>query len=177
MMSSWDEALRATRIERDRFMLDHYASPLPDEDKEAFAGLAYFDPAPAWRLQGSFTAAEPHRIPIPSSSGNTSDYTRLGTVALTVDGAGWTVTVLDDGDGNPFIPFRDGTSGSETYEGGRYVDLVIEQDGTATVDFNDARNPWCVYDEEYVCPLPPPENTTHVPIRAGERALEGHTRI
>lgn len=168
-MSSWEDEVVAARAERDRFFAEHYASPLPEDMIEGFTGLTYFPPAPEWRLPASYTPEDPHRVSIPSSSGSTSEYTRLATATLELDGEAWVVAVLDDGDGNPFIAFRDGTSGSETYAGGRYVDVVPEDDGSATIDFNAARNPWCVYDEEFVCPLPPPQNTTDVRITAGER--------
>ena len=49
----------------------------------------------------------------------------------------------------------------------------MELDPTATgiyvVDFNIAYNPYCYYNAEYDCPLPPAENRLTVPIRAGER--------
>ena len=171
MMSSWEDEVVAARAERDKFFAEHYASPLPEDMIEGFTGLAYFPPDPAWRVSASYAAADPQRIPVSSSSGATSEYIRLGTATVELDGTPWVVTVLDDGDGNPFIAFRDGTSGSETYAGGRYVDVVPESGGLATIDFNAARNPWCVYDEEFVCPMPPPENTTRVRITAGERMV------
>ena len=68
-----------------------------------------------------------------------------------------------------FLPFRDATSGSETYGAGRYLDIDPDEDGTVTIDFNMAYNPFCVYSEAYSCPLPPTENWLDVPITAGEK--------
>ncbi len=72
-----------------------------------------------------------------------------------------------------FIPFKDETSGKETYGAGRYIDLEPERDLTLErrwiLDFNNAYNPWCVYSEAYICPFIPPENWFKVPIRAGEK--------
>ena len=74
-----------------------------------------------------------------------------------------------------FVPFRDGTSGAETYGGGRYVlDTVkgadLGMDGERLVlDFNFAYNPSCSYDPRWVCPLSPPANRLPVAVRAGER--------
>ena len=79
------------------------------------------------------------------------------------------LVVLDDGDGGSFIPFRDATAGVETYGGGRYVGIEVAADGTAVVDFNRAGNPWCVYDDEFTCPLPPPSNVIVEPVTAGEK--------
>ncbi|MGH2516109.1 MAG: DUF1684 domain-containing protein [Ktedonobacterales bacterium] len=36
------------------------------------------------------------------------------------------------------------------------------------LDFNLAYSPWCAYNIAYSCTLPPPENTLHVAIVAGE---------
>ena len=43
---------------------------------------------------------------------------------------------------------------------------------TLIVDFNYAYNPYCAYNEQWVCPITPPENRLDVPIRAGEMNFE-----
>jgi hypothetical protein len=68
-----------------------------------------------------------------------------------------------------FIPFRDSTSGQETYGAGRYIDLKENTSGVYDLDFNRAYNPSCAYSSQYSCPVPPAENTLKVPIRAGEK--------
>lgn len=162
------EATLDHRRERDHFFAEHYASPLPEVDQAMFRGLAYFAPDPNWDLPVAFTPSAPVKIPITSTVGTESAYEMVGTAEVVIAGATYQLTVLDDGDGNAFIPFADDTSGDETYVGGRYVDLTISDDGRAAIDFNQARNPWCVYDEEFVCPLPPPENRIATRITAGE---------
>ena len=69
-----------------------------------------------------------------------------------------------------FLPFRDATSGRETYGAGRYLEPAKLAGGRLLVDFNLAYNPYCAYSEEYSCPLPPFENHLKVAIRAGEKA-------
>jgi uncharacterized protein (DUF1684 family) len=73
--------------------------------------------------------------------------------------------------GGVFVPFRDGTSGRETYGGGRYVlDTVKGGDlGGSVLDFNFAYNPSCAWDPRWACPLTPPANRLGVRIEAGER--------
>ena len=46
-----------------------------------------------------------------------------------------------------FLPFTDATTGKETYHGGRYLDLKMEdiRDNKLIVDFNKAYNPYCAY--------------------------------
>ena len=73
-----------------------------------------------------------------------------------------------------FIPFTDATSGEETYESGRYIDLDIKDivNDKFLIDFNKAYNPYCAYvSGKYNCPIPPGENRLIVAIRAGEKAF------
>ena len=96
-------------------------------------------------------------------------YSKVGSLNLSIGGTTYKLTVLDDGDGDMFVPFRDGTSGVESYEGGRYLSINVASNGQVRADFNGARNPWCVYDEEFICPLPPVENRIDERIPAGEK--------
>ena len=80
--------------------------------------------------------------------------------------------------GGLFVPVRDGTSGHETYGGGRYLTdtvkgthgrgLVALPGNRVRLDFNYLYNPSCAYNEAYLCPLAPPENRVSVRIEAGE---------
>ncbi len=69
-----------------------------------------------------------------------------------------------------FIPFRDATSGKETYGAGRYLEVEVNPSGRYVLDFNLAYNPYCAYSDLYICPLPPGENWLRVEIRGGEKA-------
>ncbi len=72
------------------------------------------------------------------------------------------------------VLFRDETSGKETYGGGRYLDYPISElkNNTLILDFNEAYNPYCAYQEDYACPVPPKENTLPLSIFAGEQYEE-----
>ncbi|HEX6846587.1 MAG TPA: DUF1684 domain-containing protein [Chitinophagaceae bacterium] len=73
-----------------------------------------------------------------------------------------------------FIPFTDATTGEETYESGRYIDLDIKEiaDDKYVIDFNKAYNPYCAYvSGKFNCPIPPAENRLIVAIRAGEKTF------
>ena len=67
------------------------------------------------------------------------------------------------------MPFVDALAGRETYGAGRYVEPERLDDGKLLVDFNQAYNPYCAYNANWSCPLPPRENRLQVPIRAGEK--------
>ena len=163
------EYLAVYRQDRNEFFRSHYASPLPDDDQEVFSGLVYYPPNSTMVFNGRFSPEDDARIQITSSVGTTSAYHQMGVFRVEIGGAMYDFIVLDDGDGNPFIAFGDATNGGTTYTGGRYVSLELGQDGSASIDFDLASNPYCVYDEEFVCPLPPIGNRISIPIEAGEK--------
>ncbi len=160
------EALLAWRAERDEEFRSSYASPIPEEHMESFRHLRYFEPDVALAVSGPFTRGE-GKYDITSSTGSVSGYDLAGRVELTVNGETRTLVVLGI-DGEMFIPFRDGTCGTDSYGGGRYAPVELTKPDRALVDFNRAINPYCAYDEEFSCPLPPADNRFTVPIRAGE---------
>ena len=57
-----------------------------------------------------------------------------------------------------FVPFGDLTNGTETYPGGRYLELERTATGIYDLDFNRAFHPFCYYNPKYDCPYPPREN-------------------
>ncbi|MBT8272828.1 MAG: DUF1684 domain-containing protein [Bacteroidia bacterium] len=71
-----------------------------------------------------------------------------------------------------FLPFLDNTNGEETYGGGRYIDLRIPEGDSIEIDFNEAYNPYCVYNEKYSCPIVPRDNYLNLKIEAGVKAFK-----
>lgn len=68
-----------------------------------------------------------------------------------------------------FLPFFDKTNLTDTYEAGRFLE-VIEGDGNELIiDFNKCYNPLCNYADVYNCTLPPFENELDIEIKAGEK--------
>lgn len=76
-----------------------------------------------------------------------------------------------------FLPFTDATTGNETYESGRYIDLQTSdiKNNEVIIDFNKAYNPYCAYvSGVYNCPIPPAANHLPVAILAGEKTYSKH---
>jgi hypothetical protein len=167
------------RAAKDRLFATHPSSPVPASARHGFRGLAYWRHAPELALRAPLEpdpAAPPLDLPR-SSAGPAMSYARIGWVSVSVEGTAARLAVywLNEYAGGIFIPFRDATSGTETYGGGRYLwdsakgaDLGSDGD-ELVIDFNYAYHPSCVYDSAWSCPLAPPENRLTVPIRAGER--------
>jgi uncharacterized protein (DUF1684 family) len=97
---------------------------------------------------------------------------------LKVDGVPVALTVYRSSGGDDyFLPFMDATTGDDSYADGRYLDLPATGDGRLVVDFNYAYNPYCAYNPNWSCPIPPSENRLRVSINAGEKNFsdaEGH---
>ena len=159
------------RREKDHYFGHAHDSPLTVDQRGHFQGLHYFPNDPALRFtvtvdpDGAGAVEE-----VEMSDGSTHHLPRAGTVRFDVDGERAGLIAFAQGDGL-FIPFRDSTSGNETYGAGRYVEAEPLDDGRFELDFNRAYNPYCAYNDDWRCPLPPAENWLKVAIRAGEKSF------
>ena len=174
--------LEQFRKQIDDFFHHHSQSPLDNQQKQNFRGLSYFPPNKDLILEVELEWLPPFdTLEIPTSSGETKQFRRLGKFSFAVNGTETQLTVLSNLDGHElFIPFRDATSGKESYGGGRYLDdhrpgVVEIGRNRYRIDFNYAYNPWCAYSPDFSCTLPPRENWLSIPIRAGEQAFAAHT--
>ena len=180
------DALQRFRQGRDDLFRRHPLSPLSDEARARFKGLAYFDHDPGYRLTARLEPAEAGDPLVIDTGGEDGiiTYRRAGWLRFHLGGKDCRLTVfsLVAYGGGLFLPFRDGTSGSETYGGGRYLfDTAKNTDGLSleiragspdiTMDFNFAYNASCAYDARWACPLAPRENWLPVPVRAGEKVF------
>ena len=141
-----------------------------------FAGLDYFPFNPKWRVKAKFQPYQPPRkIPITNVLGMTSDEISPGLLVFNVDGHDYRLEpILEQGEKDYFIIFRDATSGKETYPAARYLYASPPgADGKTIVDFNKAYNPPCAFTPYATCPLPPPQNRLGVRIDAGEKKYAG----
>lgn len=68
-----------------------------------------------------------------------------------------------------FVPFTDPTNGHGSYGGGRYLNLSIYKGKPVVVNFNFAYNPYCAYNETFVCAKIPGFNHLSRAIEAGEK--------
>ena len=166
------------RVEKDAFFRDDPHSPLLPEQRASFDGLSYYPENQALRIRARLETDgvdRDERIVMQTTTGDEQEYRRAGVVRFDVDGEATSITLYRSGDVEElFLPFRDATSGRETYGAGRYLDVEpSDGDGLVSVDLNYAYNPNCAYNPAWSCPIPPAENWLTVPIRAGERTPPG----
>ncbi|MEX2203378.1 MAG: DUF1684 domain-containing protein [Actinomycetota bacterium] len=164
------EALRRFRAMKDESFATDPSSPLTPRQRARFRGLAYYPPNSELAVEAGLEAyVPPSEVDLATSFGDTERYRRAGVAWLEVSGLPAAITIFRSDGGKLFVPFRDATSGTETYGSGRYLEArTLTDDRTLLLDFNYAYNPYCAYGAGWRCPLPPVENHLTVPIRAGE---------
>ena len=146
-------------------------SPLTPDERRTFTGLRYFPDDASLRFSVTLDRTAAGDVEeIEMSNGSTTRMRRVGVVHFDLGGEPGELVAFEQGE-ELFIPFRDGTSGTETYGAGRYVEAEPLGGGWYELDFNRAYNPYCEYNDAWRCPLPPRENWLQVPIRAGELAF------
>ena len=168
-------ALEDFRARKDEYYRTGDGSPLDRIQRKLFQGLAYFLENPDLIVIASLREPDDAgEVGLETSTGDRQIYRRAGTVEFTVDGEPAQITLFQsDHDEQFFVPFRDATSGRESYAAGRYLEVDPPHDHQVVVDFNFAYNPYCAYSAHWSCPLPPVENWLAVPIRAGEMDYTG----
>ena len=171
---SYPAEIAAHRAEVDAFMRGASESPIPAAQRAAFQPLSYYPIDEQYRVPAALRVARGDEvIEMSTSTGKPRRMRRIGTLAFTLKGQPLTLTAFAEADDTAlrrlFVPFGDLTSGMDTYQGGRYLDLDLKGSGVYELDFNRAYHPYCVFNPEYECPVPPRENRLKVPILAGER--------
>ena len=152
-------------------------SPLETAQKAQFDSLKYYPGDKALAVAATFTRnATPDTALVPMSDNKTEQYLRWGTAKFTLNNAPQQLLLLLKATGRDstlFVPFTDLTNGHESYGGGRYLDVPLPKldETEINLDFNRAYNPYCAYNPEYSCPVPPAENRLQVAIAAGEKSF------
>jgi uncharacterized protein (DUF1684 family) len=165
--------LQKFRAEKDSFLQASPRSPIKKEDRRVFRHLNYYAVNPAFVVKATLHRNEnPPSLIITTTTGENRDAINYGTLEFTLLGRRLHLSVFKfsdrRGEQSLFVPFRDSTSANETYGAGRYIDLDENETGQHVLDFNRAYNPYCAYNENYSCPIPPRENRLPIAITAGE---------
>jgi uncharacterized protein len=174
--SAYVAGIRKERQEKNLSFRGSKGSPLEDADRSTFDSLWYFNPDILYRVEADYKVfARPDTVQMPLNTGESDPYLKYGQAIFTLEGqkhALFLYLKVNTTDSSLFVPFTDQTNGSETYEGGRFLDVAKPERETQliTLDFNKAYNPYCVYNYNYSCPVPPRANHLNIAVRAGEKA-------
>jgi len=169
----------AWRAGRDALIADHPDSPLGAAARETFTGVpvAPYDPALRFVVPVD-TDVDPERREVPTAADGLVVLDRIGRVTLG-DVGRLDVWWVHGYGGGVFLPLRDGSAGTTTYGGGRYLLDTIKgadlggDDGRLVVDLNFAYHPSCTYDPRWTCPLAPAGNRVETAVAAGEQLPPG----
>lgn len=172
--TNYSKSIGEKRAEKVHFLKTSSSSPFI-EKKKKFAGLDFYPIDTKYKVRANLRklpSSPP--ITVKNSDGSSTPYLKYAVAEFKLDGQDLALTILKPAGfgtmpNSYFTGFADETSGSETYGGGRYLDLEIGKSENMTIDFNLAYNPYCAYAEGYTCPLPPKENVLPVKILAGEK--------
>ena len=117
--------LRRFRAEKDDFFAHDHRAPLTHEQQHSFHGLLYFAENPELVIRAKVDRkVPPGEVRMATTNGKEQVYRRFGIVHFQVDGVDTQVTLYSSaGSHDLFLPFRDATSGKETYGAGRYLEL------------------------------------------------------
>ena len=180
--------LAAFREGRDREFRSKSESPLTDAGFAAFEGLKYFPNDSRFRVPAVFTRVRGEKyFMMPTSSGKAKRFVKYGVLEFRLDNRPYRLSVYQADEAARaaypdyaellFIPFRDLTSGKETYSVGRYIDIKLPKGNRVVLDLNLAYNPNCAYgNDKFSCPIPPKENYLAVRVTAGELNYEGRSK-
>jgi uncharacterized protein len=153
-------------------------SPLEKKARKKLKKIDYFPIDLNYRVLAKFVKEErPELFKMKTTTTRLPDYRKYGELHFTLAGTNYKLNVYQSPEVSKmpqykdhlFLPFTDRTNGNETYEVGRYIDLTIPSSGEVIIDFNLAYNPYCSYNHNYSCPLPPAENDLPIEVKAGEK--------
>lgn len=172
-----EQKLIEFRKQKDKAWKENPESPLTAEQKKNFTALSYFPPNPSLSFELGLDKNVPdvgEKVIIKTTGGDKQVYLRAGKVAFNVKNQKIEAIVFEDPDHEQFqyyILFRDQTTGRETYENGRMLQIPKKGD-KLVVDFNYAYNPYSSYNNNWDCPITPQENVLRAVIRAGEKKFK-----
>lgn len=181
---NYNDTIQKFRMGKNIKLMYDEASPLTLEQRRSFTGLNYFAADLKYYVEAELIKDEtPETIIMKTSTDRAPAYVKYGVVNFIIDSIELTLSVyqnkkmldLSKDEKHLFVPFRDATSGNESYGGGRYIDCEIPVEGNVIIlDFNKTYNPYCAYNPKYSCVIPPEENQLPVRIAAGEKKFKEH---
>ncbi|MBA6156326.1 DUF1684 domain-containing protein [Tenacibaculum sp. S7007] len=170
------------QIEMNTKFKDASKSPLTKKGLKKFRGLDFFPINNKFKVKAKLVKTpDAPTFNFPTTTDRIAVYKKYGMVSFTIDGKEFELAIYQDENPKPqyidnlFLPFLDNTNGKTSYSGGRFIDVLTtdeNEDGTITIDFNKAYNPYCAYSDRYSCPITPRDNYLDTEIKAGVMAYK-----
>ena len=187
VLTSCSTFRKEINVHRDAYKAEFLVDERSPLDSIGVLDLDFFQPNKSARVEAKFQhtpQAKPFELL--TYSGITKTYRQYGVAAFVWEKDSVELALYESIrlKGNPlysdylFLPFKDETNGTDTYGGGRYLNMskTDTEDGMITIDFNLCYNPWCAYSDGYNCPIPPKKNHLSFRVEAGEKNFAGTYR-
>lgn len=173
-LEDYVEKIEKERERQFKFIRFNIDSPLTEEQKAQFKSLTFYDVNPAYKVKARLLPIENKKVrEVPLTDGSVQRYIEHSYAEFELGGKTNKLLLLQAMDEvdkrNFFLAFADETSAKETYGGGRYLNVRQDGKNSITIDFNLAYNPYCAYNPDYACPIPPKENLLDIALPVGEK--------
>jgi uncharacterized protein (DUF1684 family) len=176
----------AYRSDAAQFFSSDPDSPFLADTTVAFTGLNWFPIDPRFRGRSVLHRYErAETVTVMGTGGETRKQLRYGWFTFPVPGDDRPVLLRlnvyrplpeeersENAAGHLAVWFTDRTTGIETYEVGRYVNVgTVDPDPRHlyTIDLNKAYNPYCAYSAVYSCAIPREDDRLPIAVRVGEK--------
>lgn len=174
---SYQESITKHRQSYKDAFLKEANSPVKSEDMQYFD---FYEPDSTFRVKCNFTKTNSQStFKIPTVDGKQKEYFKYGILNFKIKGKTLQLNVyqslslmkIPTYKNYLFVPFKDLTSGAQTYGGGRYLDFETTdiKGDIVILDFNKAYNPYCAFSSGFSCPIPPKESHLKARIEVGEK--------
>jgi len=176
--SNYEQQIRQYQKNQTATFQNKKISPLSEKDLKNFSALPYFPIDQNYRIIASFkrTPIAPYFV-IKTTTHRKPLYQKYGIATFFLNGTKLELSIYQSytdkyslvDNQSLFLPFKDRSNGEESYEGGRYLNVYISDilKDQIVLDFNKSYNPYCAYNYQYSCPLPPIENHLNIAVLAG----------
>lgn len=177
-VNDYGQAYRAFWQNTDAEFKNPDTSPLPAQKIADFDSVPRYSYNPNYRVKAIWEpVANQKPFKIEASGSRRDTYQKVALIHFIINGdslvlsAYQNLNLMRDSGYHDyiFVPFTDETNTVTTYGGGRYIDFSRPKGDAFILDFNLAYNPYCVYNHNYSCPIPPQENNLKIKIEAGAR--------
>lgn len=168
---NYEQTIAEDRKQRIHFLLNSSSSPI--KDKEKFSHPGFFETNKKYRVNATVEKnPKTEQLAIEMSDGKLETYIRYGEVKFNLEGKELSLVLFQHLERTTdfLLPFGDHSNGSTTYGSGRHLPLQYNGSENLILDFNLAENPFCAYNHNYSCPLPPKSNVLPLAIEVGEKA-------
>ncbi len=182
--SEYFDEIKAHRAQTDSLFKYSDSSPFKRDTSVKYEGLKWFEINPEFVFKSKlYKYEQPETVIVLGTKGEERNQIKYAWFQFKYHGKLYKINVYKyrESDITPgrevlknylAVWFRDKTTGRETYEVGRYLEIEEESndpDHLYTLDFNKAYNPYCAYTPIYSCAIPRKEDYLNLRITAGEK--------